>query len=80
MEQERFHALLLSLDVSLDKNSGNKSGCGGKKTERKEPLKGVFASSQEYVDTFGPLVMEEVRDARERAGRPVRPRAPCPPR
>ena len=67
MEQERFHALLLSLDVSLDKNSGNKSGCGGKKTERKEPLKGVFASSQEYVDTFGPLVMEEVRDARKRA-------------
>ena len=67
MELERFHSLLLSLDMSLDKTPSSTVGSGGKRTERKEPLKGVFASSQEYVNTFGPLVMEEVRAAHERA-------------
>lgn len=65
MELERFHLLLLSLDMSLDKTPSSTVGSGGKRTERKEPLKGVFASSQEYVNTFGPLVMEEVRAAHE---------------
>lgn len=57
MELERFHSLVLSLDMTLDTT---KMGVGGKKVEPKKALKGRFASNQDYTDTFGPLVMEEV--------------------
>jgi len=57
MEMDQFHALLLSLDVTID---GSRKGGSGQK-EPKRALKGRFASNQDYVDTFGPLVMEEIR-------------------
>ena len=58
MEMDRFHTLLLSLDMSLD--DGKKDGNAPPK-EPRWVLKGRFTSNQDYVDTFVPLVMEEIR-------------------
>jgi hypothetical protein len=60
-ELEQFHSLLLSLDLSLEDK--NKAGANEKKAARQPSLalKGRFSSNQEYCDTYGPLVLEEIR-------------------
>ena len=58
METERFHSLLLSLNMSLDDSRKGSSNTGA---ATKTTLKGRFTSNQDYADTYGPLVLEEIR-------------------
>jgi hypothetical protein len=62
MEVDLFHKLVLSLDMSLAAPDAPRTATAhGRDDAAARVLKGQFVSSHDYVNVFGPLVLEEIR-------------------